>query len=107
MKFINNKNIKLEPNGKYYALLIGNSKYDNWDNLVSPENDVREIKKVLDQSYKFEKIIHVDNGTKKEILTALEELSLITAQEFTSMSDEERQNVISQAKEFIRLGKLN
>ena len=27
----NNKNIKLEPNGKYYALLIGNSKYDNWD----------------------------------------------------------------------------
>jgi hypothetical protein len=36
-----------------------------------------------------------------------EELSLITAQEFTSMSDEERQNVISQAKEFIRLGKLN
>ena len=76
----NNKNIKLEPNGKYYALLIGNSKYDNWDNLVSPENDVREIKKVLDQSYKFEKIIHVDNGTKKEILTALEELSLITTE---------------------------
>ena len=29
----------------------------NWDNLVSPENDVREIKKVLDQSYNFEKII--------------------------------------------------
>ena len=29
----------------------------NWDNLVSPENDVREIKKVLDKSYKFEKII--------------------------------------------------
>ena len=76
----NNKNIKLEPNGKYYALLIGNSKYDNWDNLVSPENDVREIKKVLDQSYKFEKIIHVDNGTKKEILTALKELSLITTE---------------------------
>ena len=76
----NNKNIKLEPNGKYYALLIGNSKYDNWDNLVSPENDVREIKKVLDQSYKFEKIIHVDNGTKKEILTSLKELSLITTE---------------------------
>ena len=36
-----------------------------------------------------------------------EELSLITAQEFTSMSDEERQNVVSQANEFIRLGKLN
>ena len=37
--------------------------------LLSPENDVREIKKVLDQSYKFEKIIHVENGTRKEILT--------------------------------------
>ena len=62
----NNKNIKLEPNGKYYALLIGNSKYDNWDNLVSPENDIKEIKKVLDQSYKFEKIVSVYNGTKKK-----------------------------------------
>ena len=76
----NNKNIKLEPNGKYYALLIGNSKYDNWDNLVSPENDIKEIKKVLDQSYKFEKIVPVYNGTKKEILSALEELSLITTE---------------------------
>lgn len=36
-----------------------------------------------------------------------EELSLITAQEFTSMSNEERQNIISQAKEFIRIAKLN
>ena len=76
----NNKNIKLQPNGKYYALLIGNSKYDNWDNLVSPENDIKEIKKVLDQSYKFEKIVPVYNGTKKEILSALEELSLITTE---------------------------
>jgi hypothetical protein len=76
----NNKNIKLEPNGKYYALLIGNSKYDNWDNLVSPENDIKEIKKVLDQNYKFEKIIPVYNGTKKEILSALGELSLITTE---------------------------
>ena len=76
----NNKNIKLEPNGKYYALLIGNSKYDNWKNLVSPQNDIKEIKNVLDQSYKFEKIIPIYNGTKKEILTALEELSLITTE---------------------------
>ena len=42
----NNKNIKLKPNGKYYALLIGNSEYSNWDNLVSPVNDIKEIKKV-------------------------------------------------------------
>lgn len=35
------------------------------------------------------------------------ELSLITAQEFMSMTDEERHNVVSQANEFIRLAKLN
>jgi hypothetical protein len=36
-----------------------------------------------------------------------EELSLITASEFMAMSDEERQNIIDQANEFIRIGKLN
>lgn len=74
----NNKNIKLEPNGKYYALLIGNSKYNNWDNLVSPEKDVNEIKNVLEKSYKFERIISVFNGSKKDILSAFRELSEIT-----------------------------
>jgi hypothetical protein len=74
----NNKNIKLEPNGKYYALLIGNSEYDNWDNLVSPVNDIKEIKKVLDKSYKFEKIITVNNGTKNEIFKAFRDLSKLT-----------------------------
>ena len=76
----NNKNIKLEPNGKYYALLIGNSKYDNWDDLVSPVNDVKEIKKILSTGYKFEKIITVFDGTKKEILSAFQELSSITTE---------------------------
>ena len=74
----NNKNIKLEPNGKYYALLIGNSEYNNWDNLISPVNDVKEIKKVLEKSYKFEKIISVFNGSKKDILSAFKKLSQIT-----------------------------
>lgn len=74
----NNKNIKLEPNGKYYALLIGNSEYSNWDNLVSPVNDIREIKNVLDKTYKFEKIFTVNNGTKKEILKAFQKLSSTT-----------------------------
>ena len=74
----NNKNIKLNPNGKYYALLIGNSEYENWENLVSPANDVKEIKKILDKSYKFEKIITVFNGNKKDIVSAFKELSMIT-----------------------------
>ena len=76
----NNKNIKLEPNGKYYALLIGNSDYNNWDNLISPVNDVKEIKKVLENSYKFEKIISVFNGSKKDILSAFRELSKLTTE---------------------------
>ena len=76
----NNKNIKLEPNGKYYALLIGNSEYDDddWDDLVSPINDINSIKSVLDKSYKFEKIMMVKNGTKKEIFQAFKDLSKIT-----------------------------
>ena len=45
-KFINNK--------KYYALIIGNSNYDKWDDLVSPANDTKEIAKVLEEKYKFE-----------------------------------------------------
>ena len=75
-----NKSIKLEPNGKYYALLIGNSNYDNngWDDLISPINDINEIKSVLDKSYKFEKIMMVRDGTKKEIFQAFKDLSKIT-----------------------------
>ena len=72
--------ILLNPNGKYYALLIGNSNYDDkgWDQLVSPVNDISEIEKVLDKSYKFEKVISVKNGTKKDIFNAFKELSKLT-----------------------------
>ena len=60
-------------------MLIGNSKYDNgWDQLVSPENDIDKIEKVLNKSYKFEKIITVKSGTKKQIFNAFKELSKLT-----------------------------
>jgi len=74
------KKIILKPNGKYYALLIGNSTYDDkgWNDLVSPVNDINAIKKVLDDSYKFEKIIMVRNGTKNEIFEAFNELSKLS-----------------------------
>ena len=54
--------------------------YDDkgWDQLVSPVNDIISIKKILDKSYKFEKIITVKNGTKKEIFNAFKELSKLT-----------------------------
>ena len=73
--------ISLKPNGKYYALLIGNSNYDNngWDDLVSPVNDINSIKSVLDKSYKFEKIMMVKDGTKKEIFKAFQDLSKLTS----------------------------
>ncbi len=76
----NIKKINLKPNGKYYALLIGNSNYDDngWDDLVSPVNDINAIKSVLDKSYKFEKIMMVRDGTKKEIFKAFQDLSKLT-----------------------------
>ena len=74
------KKIILDPKGKYYALLIGNSNYDDdrWDDLVSPVNDINAIKSVLDKSYKFEKIISVPNGNKKKIFNAFKELTKLT-----------------------------
>ena len=73
------KKISLKPNGKYYALLIGNSKYKTgWDNLVSPVNDIRDIKEVLDKNYKFEKILTVENGTREDIFNGFIELSKLS-----------------------------
>ena len=74
------KKITLDPKGKYYALLIGNSNYDDngWDDLVSPVNDITAIKAVLDKSYKFEKIMMVEDGTKKQIFKAFKDLSKLT-----------------------------
>jgi len=75
----NKKRIILDPKGKYYALLIGNSNYTNgWDNLVSPINDVREIKNSIEKNFQFEKILTIENGTKKDIYNAFSRLSKLT-----------------------------
>ncbi len=75
----NKKKILLDPKGKYYALLIGNSKYTNgWDSLISPVNDIRDIKNSLEKNFKFEKILTVENGTKREIYDAFAKLSNLT-----------------------------
>ena len=70
--------INLNIKGKYYALLIGNSNYVNWASLKSPENDVREIEKVLSSNYNFEKIISIIDGSEKDIMKGFKELSNIT-----------------------------
>jgi len=73
------KKIILNPKGKYYALLIGNSKYQDkkWEQLVSPINDIRAISKILEQDYNF-KVITVENGSKKEILMAIQKLKTLS-----------------------------
>ena len=45
---------KFNNDKKYYAMLIGNNKYDYWDDLSSPINDITAIAKVLKEKYKFE-----------------------------------------------------
>ena len=66
--------LNLKATGKYYALLIGNSKYINWASLNSPKNDVKEISKVLNKKYNFEKVTTLLDATKDEIFEALNAL---------------------------------
>ena len=71
--------ILLNPNGNYYALLIGNSKYTNgWSSLDSPVNDINSIKAVLNKKYDFKKILTVEVGTKKDIYAAFQKISELT-----------------------------
>ena len=69
----------VNPSGKYYALLIGNSKYIHWASLSSPKNDVKEIEKILNSQYNFEKVITVIDGTEKQIMKAFKKLSNLTS----------------------------
>jgi len=74
----NDKKIELEPNGKYYALLIGNSTYTKWASLTSPVIDVNQIETLLKNKYNFEKVIKVKNGTREEIFDSFDQLSELT-----------------------------
>ena len=72
-EFIDEKN-KFINDKKYYALIIGNSEYDKWDDLVSPVNDTNEITKILKEKYKFE-VTLLQNATKDQIENALWDLN--------------------------------
>ena len=74
---VSNKGLNLKPKGKYYALLIGNSNYINWESLKSPKNDVKEIGKVLESQYNFEVMTIID-GTEKDIMKGFKKLSKMT-----------------------------
>lgn len=65
------------PGGKYYALLIGVSKYvDVRLNLDNPVKDAQKIRKVLTENYSFEldNTIVLENPTRGDIFSALYKL---------------------------------
>jgi len=67
----------IKPGGKYYALLIGVSKYaDSRLNLDQPVSDARKIKEVLTQGYDFNtaNTILLENPSRGEIFSALYKL---------------------------------
>lgn len=71
------EDIELKPTGKYYALLIGNSKYVKWTSLTSPKNDVKAIAEILDKKYNFD-VTTVIDGNYKQIFKAFNDLSKVT-----------------------------
>tara|TARA_B100001250_G_scaffold385401_1_gene381094 strand:- start:1043 stop:2518 length:1476 start_codon:yes stop_codon:yes gene_type:complete len=70
----------LDIQGKYYALLIGNSKYNKaeWTSLTSPVNDVNEIEKILKSKFNFEEVITIQNADRDKMFSAFEKLSELT-----------------------------
>ncbi len=77
-----NEKIDLKPVGNYYALLIGNSnyeKYGEWDNLESPQNDIRELSKLLRTKYRFKKVITAIDVDREKLFKKFEELARITS----------------------------
>ena len=61
---------KFNNDKKYYAMLIGNNKYDYWTDLTSPVNDITAIAKILREKYKFEIPIVLEDADKDEIIDA-------------------------------------
>ena len=67
----------VKPGGKYYALLIGVSRYqDDRLNLENPVKDARKVKKVLTENYSFdpENAIVLEDPTRGDIFSALYKL---------------------------------
>jgi hypothetical protein len=59
----------------YYALIIGNDKYENLPSLASAVNDARAVEQVLKERYGFKTRLLV-NATRADILTALNDFRL-------------------------------
>jgi len=59
--------------GQYYALIIGNTSYRGFPDLVSPEEDVKHIDKILREKYGFKTRL-ILNADRYTILSSLNEL---------------------------------
>jgi hypothetical protein len=67
----------INPEGKYYALIIANSNYKHnevWSNLKSPVKDGEEIKKILKNKYKFKNVWLIKNATRDKIFEEIDKL---------------------------------
>lgn len=66
----------IDPNlefGNYYALIIGNNKYQKVPSLNTPINDATAVEQVLKQKYGFKTKVLL-NATRYQILSALNKL---------------------------------
>jgi hypothetical protein len=59
--------------GNYHALIIGNSRYREWDRLNSPERDGKAIASVLRSRYGFQ-VRELYDGTRQDIIRELAKL---------------------------------
>jgi len=59
--------------GKYYALIIGNQKYEKIQSLDTPIADARDVDNVLREKYDFNTTLLI-NANRYQILTALNKL---------------------------------
>jgi uncharacterized caspase-like protein len=60
-----------EHPGRNYALLIGNSNYRYMTRLKTPQNDVRELARVLEQQYAFT-VVTSEDATARDIMISLD-----------------------------------
>jgi len=77
-KLRNNPNLESSKNqlgnnfklGSYYAVIIGNNNYDNYDNLKTAIIDAEETAKVLEEQYGYKTLV-LRNATRYNILSTL------------------------------------
>ncbi|WP_135080280.1 caspase family protein [Terasakiella sp. SH-1] len=66
--------------GRYYALVIGNNKYPNLDNLKTAIHDAKQVGQLLKKSYGFS-VTQLINASRDQIIAALDEYRKILREE--------------------------